>query len=190
MLCLAEQVGCANFSINRCVCDDHRFRWACKEVNANTPVQLSLCLGHERIAWSNKHMYRIYCFGSQSHCTHRLDATQDIDFMCSTHVHCCHDCWVWLTIHWRRRGYDPWNACDACCQNRHMRACHHWEFAARDIASDRLDRYVFVTQDNAGHRFDLNISHRCALGFRKFLDLRLSKANIVHVASRYFLHGC
>ena len=65
---------------------------------------------------------------------------------------------------------------------------HHWEFPARDVATNGLHSYVFVTQDDPGESFNFNVAHRGALGFCETSNLDLRELDIFHVTGRYLLH--
>ena len=39
-----------------------------------------------------------------------------------------------------------------------------------------------MAQNHTWHRLNFDVSHRCALGFRKFTNLVMRKFNIFHIA--------
>ena len=69
-----------------------------------------------------------------------------------------------------------------------MRAGDHREFAARNIAPNRLHGDIAVAQNDPRQGFNLNIRHRGTLRLGKAADLRLGKLDVFHIAGRYFLH--
>ena len=182
MFRLPQQVSGAQFRINRIIRDDHRFRWSRKQVNPNTSVKLAFRLGHECVSRTHQHVHGINGFCANCHRAHGLNAAHDINFMRAAHVHCGNDCGMGFAIDRRGRCNDAWHTGDRGRQNRHMGRCHHREFPAWYITSNRLHGNVTVAQNDTRHCFNLDIGHGCALGLGKVTDLFLRKFDILHIA--------
>ena len=185
MFGLAKQIGGAQFSIYRLISNDHCFGWSGKQINADASKQLTFGFGNKGVARANQHMDSFDGFTANGHGTNCLNAAKDIDFMCAAKMHRCHNSGVRASLIGRGRCHDTRDTGNRGSQHRHMRRGHHWKFASRYIAANRLHRDVFMAKNDARHRLNLNILHRGALDFREFANLRLRKANILHIACRH-----
>ena len=190
MFRLPEKVRGAKFPIHRVVSNYHGFRWPRKEIDPNAAEQLSLCLCHKGIAGPDEHMNRFDRFRPNGHRADRLNATQNINFMRPPKMHRRDDRWVWAPFERGRAGDDAWNPSNTRRGHRHMRRRHHREFSARDVTSHRLDRNIFMPEDNTRKCFDLNIEHTVALRLCKIAHLFLSKFNIGNFFGTEFTDQC
>ena len=182
MFRLPQQVSGAQLRINRIIRNDHGFCWPRKQVNPHTSVKLAFRLGHKCVSRTHQHVHGINGFCANCHRAHRLNAAHDINFMRAAHMHSRNDGRMGFAIHGRGRCDYARYTRDRCRQNRHMRRCHHREFSAWYVASNRLHGNVAVSQNDTRHCFNLDIGHGCALGLGKVADLFLRKFDILHIA--------
>ena len=190
MFGLPQQVGGAEFRIDRVIGDQHGLGRAGEQVDADAAVQLALGLGDIGVAGTDQHVDRGDGFGADGHRAHRLHAAQHIDLMRATQVHRGDDGGVRRTLDRRGRGDDAGHARNRRGQHRHMRRGHHRELATRHIAADRLHRNVAVAEDHAGQGFHLDIRHRRPLRLCKPANLGLGEPDILDVACGYLLQRC
>ena len=185
MFGLTKQIGGAQFCVYRFISDDHGFGWSGKQINANAPEQLPFGFGDKGVAGPNQHMDSFDRFAANGHGTHRLNAAKDKDFMGTAKMHRCHNSGIRASLIWRGCCHNARDPGNRGRQNRHMGRRHHGKLASWHITANRLHGDVFMAKDNAWHRLDLDILHRCTLNFRKFAHLCLGETNIFHITRRY-----
>ena len=121
MFGLTKEVGRTHFSVNGFIRNHHRFGWTRKQVDTDTPKQLTLGFCHERIPRPDKQVNRVNRFSTNRHCTHGLNAAEYINFMRTTKVHCGNHSWVRLAIKWWSAGDNARYTRNFGSCNRHMR---------------------------------------------------------------------
>ncbi len=159
MLRLAQKVGGAKLRIYGFVRDHHCLGRSCEQIDADAAEKLTFGFGDESIAGADEHVGGFDGFGAQRHRADGLNAAEAVNLVRAAKVHCCDDGGVRAPIDGRRGGHDAGNASDRGGQDRHVGSRHHREFAARDIAADRLHRDVAVAEDHARFRLHLDIGH-------------------------------
>ena len=181
MLRLTEEIGGADLAVDRVVGDDERLGRTGAKVDADTPEQLTLGLGHERVAGPNQHVDRRNRFGSERHGGDGLRAAQDVDLVRAAHMHGGHDCRVRSALERRRTSDDALDAGDFRGHHAHMRRRDHGIFAAGDIAADGVHGNVLMTENNAGQGLDFEVLDALALLQREVSGLRLRKTDVLEV---------
>ena len=182
MLGLAEQVGRADFAVDRLVRNDQRFGRAGEQVDADAAVELTLRLRHVGVARPDHHVDGRDGAGAERHRGDRLHAAEHIDLVRAAEMHRGDDRGMRAATERRRAGDDALHARDARGHDRHVRGGDHRIAPARHVAADRVHRNVAVTEDHAGQRLDLEILHGVALLLREAAHLRLREFDVVEIA--------
>ena len=87
MLGLPEQVGRADFAVDRVVRDDQRFGRAGEQVDADAAVELALRLRHIGVARPDHHVDGANRAGAERHHGDRLHAAEHIDLVRAAEMH-------------------------------------------------------------------------------------------------------
>ncbi len=182
MLGLAEQIGGADFAVDRVVGDDQRLGRPGEEIDADAAEQLPLGLGDIGVAGPDDHVDRRDGLGAERHGGDRLHAAEHENLVGAAEMHRRHDRRMRPALERRRAGDDVLHAGDARGDDRHMRRRHHRIAAARHVAADRIHRDVPVAEHDAGQRLDFEIAQRLFLLLREIAHLRLGELDVVEIA--------
>ena len=182
MLGLAEEIGGADFAVDRVVGDDQRLGRPGQKIDADAAEQLPLGFGDIGIAGSDDHVDRRDGLGAERHGGDRLHAAKHENLVGAAEMHRRHDRRMRPAVKRRRAGDDMLHAGDARGDDRHMRRRHHRIAPARHVAADRIHRNVPVAEHHAGQRLDLEIAQRRLSASGEIAHLRLGEFDVVEIA--------
>ena len=189
VLGLAEQIGGADFAVDRVVGDDQRLGRPGEEIDADAAEQLPLGFGDIGIAGPDDHVDRRDGLGAERHGGDRLHAAEHENLVGAAEMHRRDNRRMRPAVKRRRAGDDVLHAGDARGDDRHMRRRHHRIAAARHVAADRIDRNILMAEHDAGHGLDLEVAHRLFLLLREIAHLRLGKLDVVEIALLHLADG-
>ena len=189
MLGLAEQIGRADFAVDRVVGDDQRLGRPGEEIDADAAEQLPLGLRDIGIARPDDHVDRGDGLGAERHGGDRLHAAEHENLVGAAEMHRRHDRRMRPAVKRRRAGDDVLHPGDARGDDRHMRRRHHRITPARHVAADRIHRDVPVPENDARQRLDVEIAQRRLLRFREIAHLRLGEFDVVEIALLHLADG-
>ena len=189
MLGLAEQIGGADFAVDRIVGDNQRLGRPGEEIDADAAEQLPLGFGDIGVAGSDDHVDRRDGLGAERHGGNRLHAAKDENLVGAAEMHRRHDRGMRPAVKRRRAGDDVLHPGDAGGDDRHMRRRHHRIAPARHVTADRIHRNVAVPEHHAGQRLDVEIAQRFLLLLGEVAHLRLGELDVVEIALLHLADG-
>ena len=182
MLGLAEQIGGAEFAVDRVVGNDQRFGGAGEQVDADAAEQLALGLGDIGIAGADDHVHGRDRFGAERHGRHRLHAAEHENLVGAAEMHGGDDRRMRPALERRRAGDDAFHAGNLRRDDRHVRGGDHRVTPAGHVAADRVHRDVAVAEHDAGQSLHLQVAHGLLLLLREIAHLGLRKFDVLEVA--------
>ena len=159
MFGLPQQVHSAQFSVYAVVGNHQRFGWPCKQVNANSAIELALGLGHKHIARAYQHVDRCNRLRTNRHSRHGLHTAQHQNLVRACQVHGRHNGRMRRTMKRRCCGNDALDTRHFCCQHTHVGRCNQGVFTAGHVAAHGVHGNVFVPKHHTWHGFNLYVPH-------------------------------
>src|SRR5437016_11394844 len=180
MFCLAQEVSRTDLSVYGFICDDEGLGWPGDQVDADASEKLTLGLGYKGIARTYDHRDRSDRFGAERHGRDRLNAAHTVDFVRSAKVHRGYHGRAWLAMIWRGRRDHSRHACDFCRHYAHVSGGDQRIFSTRYVAAHRINRHVFMAENDARQCFDFNVLYRRPLSLSEVAHLRLSEFDVIN----------
>ena len=179
VLGLTQQVGGADFAVDRVVGQEQGFGGPGRQVDADPPVQLALGLGHVGVAGPHQHVDGVDELRAERQRRHRLDPAQQIDLVGAGEVHRRDRLGRHGTVDGRSAGGDPGHPGHLGGQHAHMGRRHHRVATAGHVRPDGRHGDVPVPERDAGKRLDLEVVQRFELGLGEVPYLGLGEPDVV-----------
>lgn len=179
MLGLGQQVDCDHERVRVLVRDHQDLGGPGEQVDADLTEQLTLGLGHVRVAGPRQHRHTSDRLGAHCHRRDGLDAAQQVDLVGARQVHGRDRRGRDLAADGRGAGDDPGHARDLGGHDRHVGRRGQRVAAAGHVRAGGGDGHVPVAEADAGQCLDVDVEHRVTLGLGERTHLLLHEADVV-----------
>ena len=186
---LTEEVGRTHLGVDGVVGEQERFGGPGGEVDADPAVELTLGLGHERVARPDQNVDGVDELGAQSEGGDGLDAAENVDLVGAGKMHGGDGLGGDGAVDRRGAGSHARDACHFGGEDAHVCRGHHRVAAAGYVRAHILDRDVFVAEGDPREGLDLGLEHRVKLGLGEVPDLGLGESDVVDRAGVDARHG-
>ena len=179
VLRLREQVDRGQERVGLVVRDDEDLGGAGEEIDPDLAEELTLGLGHVRVARAGDEVDRIDRLGADRHGGDRLNPAEDIDLIGPRELHRRHGRGGDLAADRRRARHDARHPGDLGRDDRHVRRGGQRVLSAGDVGARGLNGDVLLAEEHPGQRLDLDVDERVPLRLRERAHLLLHEHDVV-----------